>query len=99
MIKEDDIKINKYWFYGILGFVVFGIFILCVVLNIFTSPINLPDVDVKQLNKNIQNLQKIRSEELKEVAKIDSTKNEKVEEVKHYSNDSTLELFKELVSE
>ena len=88
----------------------FGI-IICIILIFITS--GLVIAKCSKYNKNIEievqppikeihtidSLTKDNKHKDSVLIKLDSIKNEKVQEVKNYSNDSTLELFKELVSE
>lgn len=55
----------------------------------------VPTVDTREIDSIIE----VNHKTEVNIVKIDSIKNEKIKEVKHYNNDSTLELFKELVSE
>lgn len=92
------------------GCMKFGI-IICIILIFIVSGLII--VKCSKYNKNVEISVQPPIEETHTIdslvdnnkhkdsvlIKIDSIKNEKVQEVKTYSNDSTLKLFKELVSE
>ena len=59
------------------------------------EPITPPVEEINTVDSLLKENHKIDSI----IIKLDSIKNEKIKEVKDYNNDSTLELFKELVSE